>query len=529
MPDPLLDSPRFAPGTTAVRDPPASEPNPIPLTSVHPVSAGPRRAVLALALIAATLAACDPDVARQAPIGEPVGGVPTVPAPPVPAPEGPVVQPVDEPAEPPTTGAFSLRLPDAPIALVEGGASVEIAVAVTRGGTHSAPVTLRAIEDGVTADGLLWTFADERLEGGRERHDGERGAADRAAPEARRDPPAARGRHRRHGRDRRAPSSPSRRRRPIAPTSNLLAGQSNMVGSTLDGARRADPGEADAPDPRIFQLDVTINDLQRFPAPSAYTDVARIAAPDERIVQALDPLHDIRDRGKDTKSGETIGLGLSFAKAALADTSADIVLVPAAWSDTGFCLRATSRFEGATGWNAARPAGTSFAGTLLHDRAIARTNLAIEETGGILRGILWHQGEADSDDITCALAYDENLRDMVASLRTNIDPDARGPLARGPLADIPFVLGTMSKGDDDREDGQLAPGGVFPEPKSIVDGVHRNVASVVPLSAVVNADDLVPSTGFPCGQGFCIHFGAAALRELGVRYHARLSGLFDGP
>jgi len=188
--------------------------------------------------------------------------------------------------------------------------------------------------------------------------------------------------------------------------------------------------------------------------------------------------------------------------------------VPAAWSDTGFCKRGTNTVEG-LGWNATRKSDNALSGTLLHDRAIARASAALAETGGILRGILWHQGEADSDLAACANTYGANLQEMVASMRTNIAADARGAVARGPDADIPFVAGTMAVG------GEQTP---FPNTKIAVDNIHRTIASLIPHSGFVNADDLVPPD-FPCGGGTCIHFGAQAYRELGRRYFLVLDSL----
>ena len=422
---------------------------------------------------------------------------------------------------PVTGGAITLELAPVSETLSEGDEDgLVLPVSVARADGHDLTVTLEALEDGAGESGLEWRFADATLEAGESEttlsvtlpigpypRQEETRVLSVVATDA--------GGTRAFG-EIVLEVTPTER-----PDIYLLAGQSNMVGASREGAREAGPGEPDAPDPRIRQLDVTINDGIRFPTPSSYTAVSSIAVPNNRIVEALDPLHDTRDRGKDTKGGTTIGLGLSFAKAALAATTAEVVLVPAAWSDTGFCRRATNRFPG-TGWNAEEQDSPAFAGTLLLDRAIARTNLAIEETGGILRGILWHQGEADSDVRDCALQYDENLRDMVAAMRTRIDVDARGEVARGAEADIPFVVGTMSKGADERG-GALAP---FGETKSIVDAVHRGVAEIVPFADVVNADDLVPEA-YPCGQGFCIHFGAEALRELGERYHERLRAVAE--
>lgn len=296
----------------------------------------------------------------------------------------------------------------------------------------------------------------------------------------------------------------------------VLAGQSNMFGFSEPDARESGAGEPDARVPRILQLNPTGNDEENFASAADFTDPDSISAAAPRITQALDPLHDGFDIDAGGKPSQFIGPGLTFAKRALQNTTADIVLVPTAWSDTGFCKRDTNIFEG-IGWNASEPASRALSGTLLHDRAIARTNQVIEETGGVLRGILWHQGEADSDDAACAEGYAENLAELAESLRTNIAVDARGPIARGPLSDIPFIVGTMSMGTDER--GSQLP---FSDTKLLVDAAHRNIVSLVPGSAVVNNDDLIPPD-YPCGEGSCVHFGAAALREMGSRYYDALS------
>ncbi|MBX2825515.1 MAG: sialate O-acetylesterase, partial [Gammaproteobacteria bacterium] len=237
-----------------------------------------------------------------------------------------------------------------------------------------------------------------------------------------------------------------------------------------------------------------------------------------RFVTAEDPLHESYDPSIDGKSGTFIGLGLSFAKRALGSTQRDIILVPSAWSGTGFCNNGLEHIA----WNADTPDPSSdwLGGTALHDRALARINIALEETGGILRGILWHQGEADANESACANDYAANLRALIASLRTRIQIDARGPDARGADALLPFVLGTMSRGDDER--GTFSEFDPF---KTTVDLVHRTLPTEVPGVAVTNNDDLVPDA-YPCGQGSCIHFGAAAYREMGRRYFEELQALW---
>ncbi len=295
-----------------------------------------------------------------------------------------------------------------------------------------------------------------------------------------------------------------------APDVYLLIGQSNMVGISEEDARQSLAGEADAPVATIRQLNVTFNDANNFSEAADFTDPAMLFNTGNPLTIALDPLHSgLQSNG--SKSGTRIGMGLSFAKRAMSDTTAQIFLVPAAWSDTGFCARETNVLPG-IGWNATPKSNRALSGTLLHDRAIARANITLEQTGGILRGILWHQGEADAEDTACAQSYADNLTEMAESLRSNINPDARGPEARGPDADIPFIVGTMSKG------GAQVP---FSDNKLLVDTVHRNIANALSFADFVNNDDLIPPA-FACGGGSCIHFGAEALREMGARYYERL-------
>jgi len=305
-----------------------------------------------------------------------------------------------------------------------------------------------------------------------------------------------------------------------APDIYLLAGQSNMEGSSEFNAKQSGPGGPDEPNIRILQLNVTENNFTNFATVSAFTD------PDSNVSTPLfnvaeDPLHETYNSGNQIKLGTQIGLGLSFAKAALSQTTQEIILVPAAWAGTGFC----NNNLGNLAWNATESNDPILGGTGLFDRAVLRTNIAIEESGGILRGILWHQGESDATTIDCSGLYAGNLELLVRSLRSSIQPDLRGANARGPNADIPFVLGTMSRGNDSRGDF-----GNFDTAKSEVDTAHRFVTSgidpVINNGVVVVNDDLVPPSWL-CGQLSCVHFGAAALREMGERYYQQLQEIIN--
>ncbi len=412
------------------------------------------------------------------------------------------------PAGAASNGLYSLNLSNDNTILIEGS-EVTINVQVARGDGHTRQINL-AVEGQTQADvaDLSWQFSDTQLTGA------ENSANLTFAMNIGPLPIQRQNRTLRIlGTDGNSQTIVAVLNLEIAPTPRadvyLLVGQSNMVGFSEDFAKASDPGEPDAPNNRIQQLNVSGNGVENFSTRASFINENEIAVPGQLLTVALDPLHDGYDNRIEGKEGQRIGLGLSFAKRALNDTQSTIYLVPAAWSNTGFCRRDRADYEGELGWNARATTNPALSGTLLHDRAIARANLALRETGGILRGILWHQGEADSDNMDCALLYEQNIRSLVASLRTNINQDARGAIARGANANVPFVLGTMSKGP---------PYDFQPEPKQIVDGVHRNIQNIVPHSAFVDADNLVPPA-YPCGEGDCIHFGSTSLREMGSSYY----------
>lgn len=301
-----------------------------------------------------------------------------------------------------------------------------------------------------------------------------------------------------------------------APDVYLLIGQSNMEGYSEVGSKEQFPGGQDERVERIRQLNVQSNSRSIFTSDASFTDEGvNVFAP--QFVIAEDPLHEPRYLSVDGKGASFVGLGLTFAKQALSMSTATTYLVPSAWGATGFCANS----NGNLAWNAEPTSEEFLGGTLLADRAMTRLNMTLRETGGILRGILWHQGGADSNNPDCARTYADNLAKLARKIRREARQDLRGSQARGDDALIPFIVATQSRGDDSRANFST-----FNPSKLQVDAVHRTVGNVVPFSDFVNNDDLVPPQ-HPCGQSSCVHFGATALREQGRRFYAAIKRVWS--
>jgi len=307
-----------------------------------------------------------------------------------------------------------------------------------------------------------------------------------------------------------------------APDIYLLAGQSNMVGSTLKAHEVTDPEDAkygplDAPHPRVKQLNVNFNTPADFQTLEDFRSLSNsLASPSFTL--AIDPLHHSLRSGQSTKPDTTIGPGLSFGKKAVELTERDVILVPAAWGGSGFCKSSTNAIRS---WNPEPRPESRFGGTGLFDRALVRVNYTIEQTGGILRGILWNQGRRDSYNDECARLYQENVIRLIEAFRSRIRQDRRGPVARGVDSDVPFIGATMSRGKDSRRDYSN------PNAREIaVDGVYRNLSDTVPYTDYVNMHDIKPPR-YPCGDGSCAHFGGRGYRIMGQRYFDALVRVFD--
>lgn len=221
----------------------------------------------------------------------------------------------------------------------------------------------------------------------------------------------------------------------------LLIGQSNMAGR---GAVEPDDKK---PHPRVLML-----------------TLANTWAP------AVDPLHS-------DKPNAGVGLGSAFGRTmADADPQVTIGLIPCAVGGTPL-----QRWQ---------------KGGDLYKQAVARAIRA--QADGTLRGILWHQGEADSGKESLAASYGDRLAGMVGDLRTELG-----------AADVPFVAGQLGRFLARGTDGQPS---YWPLVNEQIDSLPKRV----PRTAVASSADLTH-------KGDSVHFDAASLREFGRRYAEALN------
>jgi hypothetical protein len=68
-----------------------------------------------------------------------------------------------------------------------------------------------------------------------------------------------------------------------------------------------------------------------------------------------------------------------------------------------------------------------------YDATIAAANAAVAMSGGTIRGVLWHQGESDSDAGKLAL-YEDKFKTLVAAMREDLG-----------LPSLPFVAGEITQ------------------------------------------------------------------------------------
>ena len=133
-----------------------------------------------------------------------------------------------------------------------------------------------------------------------------------------------------------------------------------------------------------------------------------------------------------------------------------------------------------------------------YDDAIKRAKEALRV--GVLRGVLWHQGESDSKPGS-AEVHEQKLHQLIARLRNALD-----------APDVPFIAGQMGRFDERP----------WSDAKKLVDAAHQTLPTNVPHTAFVNSDGLAH-------KGDYIHFSTPAYRELGRRYAEAYLQLTQSP
>ena len=129
----------------------------------------------------------------------------------------------------------------------------------------------------------------------------------------------------------------------------------------------------------------------------------------------------------------------------------------------------------------------------LYKAALKRAKVA--QKNGVIKGILWHQGENDSGKEDTAKIYEQQLHAMIAAWRKDLGDK-----------NIPIVVGEM---------GRFFKAAKF---KPTVDAALKALPGKVKHSAWVSAEGLGH-------KGAVVHFNAAGYRQLGQRYAAAMKKL----
>lgn len=193
-------------------------------------------------------------------------------------------------------------------------------------------------------------------------------------------------------------------------------------------------------------------------------------------VLAKDPLH------FDKPAIVGVGPGLSFGKTmAGGNRRMSIGLIPAAAGGSPITVWLEDQWFEATK-------------SYPYRDAIARAKTAMKN--GTLKGIIWHQGESDSNDSVSVAQYQEKLTQLVSKIRADLGTPS-----------VPFVAGELAL--------------FFVQRRPLASRLNADVATLkkrIQYFDVVSAEGLVH-------KGDTIHFDSPSARELGRRYAAAMKKL----
>ena len=132
----------------------------------------------------------------------------------------------------------------------------------------------------------------------------------------------------------------------------------------------------------------------------------------------------------------------------------------------------------------------------LYENAVKRAKVAMEQ--GELKGVLWHQGESDSNNQESASTYEARLVGMIRDLRQDLgNPD------------LPVVVGGLGDFLKTNVDYPFA---------EVVRSTQEKMPGLLPKVAFVSSQGLLD-------KGDHLHFTSDAEVELGRRYAAAMSTL----
>ena len=227
----------------------------------------------------------------------------------------------------------------------------------------------------------------------------------------------------------------------------LLAGQSNMAGR----------GKVEEQDRKVVENILSLDKQGKW-------------------TYAIDPLH------FDKPKVVGVGLGKSFAiEYTKKHPGITIGLIPCA--------------VGGSPIDAWKPGGYhSSTKTHPFDDCLERMHTTLPQ--GKLKGILWHQGESDSNP-QLSQSYEGKLHTLVKRFRTEFQM---------PLA--PFIVGQLGQFKDRP----------WNEARHQIDRVHRSLPNTIANTAFVPSDGLQH-------RGDRTHFDSASYREFGKRYFKAYSEL----
>jgi Carbohydrate esterase, sialic acid-specific acetylesterase len=177
---------------------------------------------------------------------------------------------------------------------------------------------------------------------------------------------------------------------------------------------------------------------------------------------------------------DRFGLGLPFAKEILrTHPGIEVGLIPVAWGGAGI-----DRLN---------------KGTEVYEDAIKKAKFA-REHGGVIKGVLWHQGESDTVDEGLSSAYEKKLHALINDLRNDLQ-----------IPNLPFIAGNLAEFYGTGKDHNA------PQRVKQINQV-KNVLRTLP-SKVTNSG-FAESTGCTSIDSHNVHFNRESYIILGNRYAA---------